>query len=126
VKQQPGAMEISHPHVVYGGSYYRSTALLDCVDRVLPTVNWKEIHARDNRIPINWDTVPPVLFALGGYKTIDWNAACEKEHRFLQRTGRNCSEAALKHKNNPAALMYDRVSKRKSKGALLLSNNILV
>lgn len=108
MKTQPGAVPISHPHVIFGGSYYKTTALLDCMDRVLPQVDWHEVYAKDRRIPVNWDTVPPVLFALGGYVSIPWDAICEKERRYVQRTGKNCSEAVMRHKGNPASENYDR------------------
>ena len=100
---------MSHPHVVFGGSYYKTTALLDCVERVLPRIDWHEMFRRDRRIPINWDTVPPILFALGGYTIVPWDAVCEKERRYIQRTGRNCSEAVMRHKGNPASESYNKM-----------------
>jgi hypothetical protein len=99
---------MDHPRVIYAASYYRRDALIDCVDRVLPTVNWTFLHSFDKRMGMNWDTVPPVLFALGGYKIIPWSASCEIERRYKQYTNRTCDDAPLRHKGEvPTAMLYD-------------------
>jgi hypothetical protein len=92
--------------------------LIDCVNRVLPTVDWHAVFALDSRIPVNWDTVPPVLFALGGYQIVSWQAVCEKERRYTQHTAKNCSDAAWRHKGNPAHAAYVHTKKRKEHSIL--------
>lgn len=87
INNQPGSLNMSLPTVIFAASYYRTAALVDCVDRVLPTVDWRAIHALDNRIPMTWDTVPPVLFALGGYSIEPWEASCEFEVVYKEKYG---------------------------------------
>ena len=63
-------------------------------------IDWFAIHKLDQRIPMNGDTIPPILFAIGGYHIVPWNAACEVERRYLEYANRSCAYAPLIHKND--------------------------
>ena len=104
IANKPGAIRMHNPRVIFEPSYYKVFALIDCVDRVLHTIDWSTLHTLDRRIGVRWDTVPPVLFALGGYVIRDWRAACEHEHPYGSfAIKRHCYEAPLMHQhNNPA------------------------
>ena len=52
-----GAVSMGNPRVLMDGSYFRSAALLDAVSRAMPLVDWEQVHSKDNRIGVRWDTV---------------------------------------------------------------------
>jgi hypothetical protein len=97
------------PTVIYAGSYYRSRALVRAVREVMPTIDWLTVSQLDPRVPKAWDTVPPVLMPLAGYKAAYWHAVCEKNHAQKKHFGTTCEKAVLLHKHsNTAFLAYLR------------------
>jgi len=106
IANQPGARRMAHPRVIFGSGYLRSDALRDSVLRVLPRVDWHKIHSLDSRVPLAYDSVFPTLLALAGYDLEAWRGSCEKPHRYQQYFNASCSDAPLKHKDNPASLAY--------------------
>jgi len=54
--------------VIYGASYYRTDALIDAMDNHWDKIDWMKVNELDGRVPMCWDTIPPILFALSGYK----------------------------------------------------------
>ena len=106
VANQPGARRMQHPRTIFGSGYLRSEALRDSVQRVLPHVDWRKLHALDSRVPLAYDTVFPILLALAGYNLEAWRGSCEKPHRYEFYFNASCSSAPLKHKDNPASKAY--------------------
>lgn len=100
--------EMAVKTVIYAASYYRSAALIDAMDNHWDKVNWTRINELDRRVPLAWDTVPPILFALAGYKAAYWNAACEKSIPYDRKfRPLRCKNSPLQHKfKNPASLAY--------------------
>ena len=93
---------------IAGGSYYRSTALVDCVRNHMRKLDWFTMHSLDNKIASAWDTVPAVLFHLSGYKTAYWPSVCSRPVLYKRYYKKTCRSATIMHKNegNPAKAMY--------------------
>ena len=56
-KGPAGTFKMGNERVLFDGSYYKTAALQDAVQRILPHVDWPSIHKKDNRIGVRWDTV---------------------------------------------------------------------
>jgi len=94
--------------VIYGASYYRTDALIDAMDNHWDKIDWMQINELDGRIPMCWDTIPPILFVLSGYKAHYWNGACEKDRPYNREFAPlKCTDVPLTHKrHNPAHITY--------------------
>lgn len=93
---------------IAGGSYYRSSALIDCVDNKIRHLDWYTMHKLDKRLAAAWDTVPGVLFLLGGYRTAYWEAVCDRPFIYKNVYHKECVNATIVHAklDNPARKFY--------------------
>jgi hypothetical protein len=93
---------------IAGGSYFRTSALLDCVHHHMRSLDWHILHSLDSKVTSAWDTVPAVLFHLSGYKTVYWSSVCSRPLLYLRHYQKKCSSATILHKTegNPAKAMY--------------------
>ncbi len=86
--------------VIYGGSYYKASSLIDAVSK-FHHVNWQHLSELDGRVPMAWDTAPPFLFGLTGHTDQQyWAAICERPNAFERRFSLNCSNATMLHKQH--------------------------
>ena len=108
MKEKSGNPDLGILLYIAGGSYFRSTALIDCVRNHMRQLDWFTLHSLDNKVASAWDTVPAVLFHLSGYKTAYWPSLCSRPVLYKRYYKKSCISATIMHKNdgNPAKAMY--------------------
>lgn len=113
LSNQSGKRELGVVSYIAGGSYFRSAALNDCVKNILRNIDWPLIHSLDKRVAAAWDTVPALLFLLGGYRTAFWPEICDRMILYSRAYKKPCWTAAIYHSkvNNPARKKYRKFYK---------------